>query len=503
MPDEIEVVKRRADRERTARKMAELLLEEKSRELFYANIELAQHRDELEHRVRERTLELQNQKSELEFSNLEVRRLCAEAEARAHELQQAKDRAQMANAAKSEFLANMSHEIRTPLTAILGFSEIMSESLRAPDARTTDLSGLHDIARTIHTNCEHLLQMVSDILDLSKIESGRLEHEETEFSIRTLIAELADLMRVRANGKGLKLTTSVSDAVPQMLISDPPRIRQVMVNLIGNAIKFTEVGEVNVSLHLVEREADSLVLGFEVRDTGIGMDPEQIQRLFQPFTQVDNSAARRFGGSGLGLAICQRLASRMGGAITVASMTNCGSMFRFTCRCKTSDVATQSSAAPRSASILKVSNPLAFADRPIRILLVEDGPDNQKLISFVLKKAGASVTVANHGHLGLDAIASAEAEQQPFDVVLMDMAMPVMDGYTATRTLRLGGYQRPIIALTAHAMSDDRAKCINAGCTDYATKPVNRAELIDLIRQYTLLPTSDGETAAEFQAALI
>ena len=303
------------------------------------------------------------------------------------------------------------------------------------------------------------------------------------------MADVQSLMRVRADAKGLMLDIEFEGSMPEKIQSDPTRLRQVLINVVGNAIKFTETGSVKIIASIFDDAKTNLpMVQFDVVDTGIGLTKEQSGKLFQAFSQADTSTTRKFGGTGLGLNISKRLAELLGGDITILSEPGVGSTFRIQIETGSLD-GIEILSDPASALIAKPEKNL----KPIKIkqtidsniLLAEDGPDNQKLISFVLKKAGAQVTVVENGKLALDAALEAKANGNPFDVILMDMQMPVMDGYEATTKLRQNGYTYPIIALTAHAMDSDRAKCINAGCDDFATKPIDKAKLISLIAHYT------------------
>ena len=399
----------------------------------------------------------------------------------------AKVDAQAADRLKGEFLANMSHKIRTPITAILGFAE----NLLDPDLSDTDKL---DAAYTIHHNGEHLLQIINDILDLSKIEAGKLETERIACSPIQVAVDVRSLMQSRASAKNLSLEIEYVSAVPEHIRSDPTRLKQILVNLIGNAIKFTATGGVRLVIRFLGQNPTTAQLQFDVIDTGIGMTAEQIAGLFRPFTQADTSTNRMFGGTGLGLTISKRLANLLGGDVVVAeSEPGQGSRFRVTVATGALDQVKMLHN-PRSATSVK---PEVSADPTpdgskldCRILLAEDGPDNQRLIAHILRKAGAEVTLVENGKLAVDAALAAMRRrrdgdpQSAFDVILMDMQMPVMDGYEATGQLRQKGYTGPIIALTAHAMAGDRQNCINAGCDDYATKPIDRKVMIEMIRKY-------------------
>ncbi len=394
-------------------------------------------------------------------------------------LREAKAVAEAATRAKSEFLANMSHEIRTPMTAILGFADVLLEQCPVADRPPEHV----EAARTIKSNGEHLLSIINDILDLSKIEAGRMTVERTACSPCQIIAEVVSLMRVRAAAKGLGLVVEYDGPLPETIQSDATRLRQILANLIGNAIKFTELGGVRLIARLAETEGGPQVQ-FDVVDSGIGMTADEMERLFQPFVQADASTTRKFGGTGLGLAISKRLAEMLGGDVgLVETQPGRGTRFR-------ASVATGSLAGVRlladpaaAAVVVHRSNKNASESDELpcgggRVLLAEDGPDNQRLIAHLLRKAGASVTVVDNGQQALDAALAASTAGQPYDVILMDMQMPVMDGYEATRRLRRSDYAGPIIALTAHAMAADRDKCLSAGCDDYAPKPIERGQLV-------------------------
>ncbi len=392
------------------------------------------------------------------------------AEEQAHRLAVAAD---AANRAKSEFLANMSHEIRTPLTAILGYTDL---AITDCDQRDLLLESLDAIRR----NGQHLLELINDILDLSKIEADRLEVEARPCCIETVIADVVNMMRVRAVQKKLNLTVHCTTALPRQIVCDEARLRQILINLLGNAVKFTEAGEVKVTL---TAEDDASALRIEVADTGIGMSSEVMQRLFQPFTQGDSSTSRRYGGTGLGLTITKRIIEKMGGRIYVRSEAGQGSTFALTLPLGSVAGADMDAVAatptPRTPAPAMAA---AMGDRPLagmHILLAEDGPDNQRLIDLLLRKAGAEVTLANDGREAI-----AKALSHPIDVILMDIQMPEVDGYQATAALREAGFTNPIIALTAHALAEDRQRCLQAGCCDYLSKPIDRARLIGLVTTY-------------------
>lgn len=394
--------------------------------------------------------------------------------------------AEAANQSKSAFLANMSHEIRTPMTAILGYTEILEL-----EAKTHQMPELFsDALDTIKRNGGHLMELINDILDLSKIEAGKLDIESIACSPQSIVEEVLELVQVRAEAKGLKLEASYQFPLPAKIKSDPTRIRQILINLIGNAIKFTEVGTIRLETSLLEIPGEEPQIQFSVIDQGIGMSESQLSNLFRPFTQADSSTTRKYGGTGLGLTICKRLANVLGGDISVSSEHNKGSRFSATVRTGNLEGVEriqelQKRITPENET--REENHPQFCliqEFPLKgktVLLAEDGPDNQKLIAFILKKAGAEVTLAENGEVARQAVLKALDAGLLFDVILMDMQMPVLDGYEATRKIREQGYLAPIISLTANAMEGDRDKCINAGCNDHITKPIDRKKLVGMI----------------------
>lgn len=401
---------------------------------------------------------------------------------RQQDLHEALIKAEAATHAKSSFLANMSHEIRTPMTAILGFADVLLEQGNLENAPPERIEAAHIIKR----NSEHLLSIINDILDLSKVEAGKMVVDNITCNPPEIIADVTSMMKPRVDSSGLSFDVEYVGDIPESIQTDPTRLRQILINLIGNAVKFTETGGIRLIIRCISDAAESY-MQFDILDTGIGLTQEQAAMLFQPFTQADNSTTRRFGGTGLGLIVSKRFAELLGGDITIIdSHEGVGTRFRIT-------IATGSLenvkmlADPRTSTVVSSdSNPVIVNHKDIqsrRILLAEDGTDNQRLISFVLQKAGAEVTITENGKLAYESALAAQKQGNAFDCILMDMQMPVMSGYEATRKLRMAGYSSTIIALTANAMDSDREKCIKAGCDDFATKPIDRAKLINVIAQ--------------------
>lgn len=398
------------------------------------------------------------------------------------EVNKAREDAELANLAKSAFLANTSHEIRTPMNAILGYAEMLLDPRQSDEQRRNS-------ARTIRRNGEHLLAILNDILDISKIEAQKLTVERLHCELPQLVADVIGLTRPWAQKKGLSFEIDFDKQIPRQVQTDPLRAKQVLVNLVSNAIKFTEAGSVKIGVY---REISYFkhAIRFEVTDTGIGMTREQIDQLFQPFTQGDVSTTRRFGGTGLGLTISKRLANLLGGDITVKSEPGQGSTFIF-----------RLDGGPRLGvpliDNLTLDQLLVGAGESLdeelriqgRVLVAEDGEDNRELVAAHLRQAGAEVVMAGTGRLAVDA-----ARSQEFDLVLMDMQMPDLDGYGAARALREAGIKIPIIALTANAMAEDRLKCLQAGCTEYLAKPISRAQLLRTLSRF--LPSAPQPPAA-------
>ncbi len=380
-----------------------------------------------------------------------------------------------ASRAKSEFLANMSHEIRTPLNAIMGFTDLLRRGADGGDEQERQ-----DYLDTIYNSGRHLLELINDILDLSKIEAGRMTIERIDCSPAEVIAAVVSVLRVRAQEKGLEFCAQWPDGVPVRIRSDPVRLKQLLMNLVGNALKFTSSGSVRVVGRLVESDSKTL-LAFDMIDTGVGISKDKLERIFEAFVQADSSVTREFGGTGLGLAISRRIARALGGELTVRSQVGQGSTFTATIDPGPLDgVPIQKGPYAGELRPKERREATATATRlpRARVLVVDDGATNRKLVSLILRRAGAEVATAENGRVGVEL-----AGREHFDVIVMDMQMPVLDGYSATRRLRQQGIQVPIVALTAHAMVGDEEKCRAAGCSAYLSKPLDADRLVQLLAE--------------------
>ena len=427
---------------------------------------LEQMNENLEKRVEERTAIIEARSQELEATATALRET-------QKSLERACVEAQHANDAKSEFLARMSHEIRTPIAAIVGFAELMLRGVVPEKEYPQKLE-------TILTSGRHLLSLINNLLDLSKIEADRLETELIQFNPSAIANEVIQSLAPTATEKGLSLIFNIENQIPRSINSDPTRFRQILTNLIGNAIKFTESGAVQVNAFFNEEHEAEEVLCFEVLDTGIGMTPAQCNKVFDRFAQADTSITRKFGGTGLGLSISKRLAQELGGDIQVTSQLGRGSSFVFKLKLEptdfddlvsVSDDVTQHGPSPVETKLT------AWEENRLnqkRILVVDDAETNRELMRLILQDCGANVVTCENGKEAIEQL----MRKIDFDVVLMDMQMPVLDGYNATRQLRNLKIDVPVIALTANSMKNDDAKCMEAGCSDYLSKPVDTAELI-------------------------
>lgn len=392
------------------------------------------------------------------------------------DLIRAKEDSFAANEAKSSFLANMSHEIRTPLGIVLGYAELLA----SPDISEAERS---NCLYTLKKNGELLSRLIGDVLDLSKIEAGHLKIEKVKFSLPDFLCNATQSFQHRADEKGILLSMIIETPIPTFIDSDPTKLRQILFNIVDNAVKFTEKGEVIINVKMQSTTVGEESLQISVTDQGLGITPEQANTLFQPFIQIDNSNTRKYGGTGLGLSLSRKLARQLGGDVVLGkSQPRQGSTFIIT-------VCTGSLEGVEFVKTLELTDPKAVkpirsSDRlaGIKVLLVEDSQENQLLLSRFLTMAGAQVKVADNGAEGVS-----KALSEAFDVVLMDIQMPVLDGYQATRKLRKESYSKPILALTAHALNEERDRCLAAGCNSHLTKPVDRETLLKQVAEYSHL----------------
>lgn len=426
-----------------------------------AQIELIQHRDHLEEMVNERTAELRQSNRQLELA-VEKANLLAR-------------QAQEASRAKSEFLANMSHEIRTPMNSIIGFSDILNEEPGVdPEHRK--------YIQLILNNGRMLLQLINDILDFSKIEAGKLDTEIVEISLLEFLEDLNSLLRPMALNKGLEFEILQCSDLPSVIYSDPVRVRQCLVNLVSNAIKFTAAGHVFINVY-VQRQKDGDYIRFDVEDTGIGIPKDKIEKVFEAFTQADGSTTRKYGGTGLGLTITRQLVQLLGGSVEVRSEEGKGSVFSIILPAgvKVSEQPVMNRYQHSESVVEDLTKARPTREGPLRghVLVAEDAKGNQALIRLLLEKMGLEVEIVENGQEAVE-----RTLQGNFDLIFMDMQMPVMSGYDASRMLRERGCRLPIIALTAHAMKEDEKKCLAAGCSGYLQKPIDREKLKEVLYTY-------------------
>jgi signal transduction histidine kinase len=407
---------------------------------------------------------------ELDYQKKELSSQLATITGLLEDLGRSKVEAERANASKTEFLAHMSHEIRTPIGAILGFSDL----LKNPDNTAEENRGF---MKVVERNSHLLLRLIDDILDLSKVEAGKTTIENIEFSLADVIADLISVMSLKAGEKRIDFRFKTKTKIPSVICADPYRLRQILNNVIGNAIKFTERGHVEMAVGF-----ENETLRFTIQDTGVGITLAQEDRLFHPFSQADQSTTRKFGGTGLGLVLSRGLAEAMGGTVKLLEGDRGkGSTFQIDIHSRL--VAGAKMIAADEVTLLEEQptdkNRSAQVLSGLKVLLIEDSPDNRMLIMLYLGKAGATVTPATNGAQGVEL-----AMSEKFDVILMDIQMPILDGHQSTRKLRSLGYEKPIVALTAHAMKEEREKSKQSGFTEFLTKPIQRQVLIEILTRY-------------------
>ena len=402
------------------------------------------------------------------------------------ELEKQKIKAEEANRAKSAFLANMSHEIRTPLNGVIGMLSLL-ESTRLDEQQ-------REYLQIAYSSAEALLFLINDILDISKIEAGKMEFDSVDFSLPGLIEDFSSGFAIAAEKKGIKYVVNVADDVPRYLKGDPGRLRQILINLTGNALKFTEKGQIGLTVELLRDLGDRALVKFSVRDTGIGIPEDKADRLFRKFSQVDLSISKKFGGTGLGLAISKKLAELMGGEIGVESQEGKGATFWFTVNLPKGAGKEETDAARKKKGTAPDGNELKLRGR---VLVVEDNPVNQRVVTGFLRRIGVRAEVVNNGKEAVEVL-----EMIPYDLVLMDVQMPVMDGLSATRAIRepdsrVLDRQIPIVALTAHAFKEEVSRCMDAGMNDYLSKPIDPQKLIDILAKW--LPRRPGGMSDDYE----
>ena len=416
-------------------------------------------------------------------------RLLKQAEESNKKTLMAKLDAESASEAKSDFLANMSHEIRTPLTAIIGFAEALLHSDQPMRERTNAI-------KTIIRNGDHLLQVINDILDLSKIEAEKLEFEKINFCYFHILNDVESLMRMQLIRKEIDFKINYTFPLPAQIKSDPLRLKQILINICNNAIKFTHTGFVHIN---IEYNKDDEEIFFEVIDSGIGMQQHQVEKIFDLFTQANQNTTKDYGGTGLGLTISKYMAEKMGGDIIVNSQPGVGSHFKISINTGSlSNVPAINNIKQIPAEKMLPATSRQTNSLSGKILLAEDNADNQRLLTLYLEKMGAELTIAENGKIAVEL-----AEKNRYNLILMDMQMPIMDGLAAVRRLRQHGYKKPIVALTANAMNRDKVKCMAAGCDDFISKPVRRNDLYEMVSHYLLSSEPDQKLYRPIISALI
>jgi signal transduction histidine kinase/CheY-like chemotaxis protein len=435
--------------------------------------------------------------AEREETRLGLETALGESRSSEKRLREALERSEQLSLRKTHFLAHVSHELRTSLGAILGYTEVLGDGSSVTDERK------HSVV-ALRRNGEHLLELVNDILDLSKVEAGKLEVELVECSLVKILKDIVSVISVRATTKGIRLEEAFRNPIPARIVTDPTRLRQVLMNLMGNAVKFTDQGLVSITTSYTELSEPESVLEFQIKDTGIGIPPEKVELLFQPFRQLEMDTARKYGGTGLGLAISKQIAKLLGGDISFTSSPGLGSLFTFRLRCKVPEGTPMLKRPPSAVldeSNRSTQNPSQKDKAPPiqgNILVVDDSADNRKLFKYHLERAGARVDCAENG-----AEAVTKASDTRFDLILMDIQMPTLDGFGALRQIRERGNWTPVVALTAHAMKGDRERCLDAGFTDYLSKPVTRTTLLEKVASMIPVRPSDSDAGTPASTAQI